>query len=138
MTSSTPPAADDEDAYVFLDHHEEPGSIIKQVSERLAPEHPLTARVDEDAEHLFATYRGQEGRIPLTLAWYDQYVEISSLAELMKDDYRFFVLAPTLGDDTHGLLVAPSRTRWPGCRCPNTSYRCSSASTTSARSRFPT
>lgn len=107
MTFSTPPAADDEEAYVFLDHREEPGSIIEQVSARLAPEHALTARVDEEAEHLFATYRGHEGRIPLTLAWYDQYVEISSLAELLKDDYRFFVLAPTLGSDTHGLLVVP-------------------------------
>ena len=107
MTSSTPPAADDEDAYVFLDHHEEPGVIIPQVSKRLAPEHALTARVAEDVDHLFVAFRGQEHRIPLTLAWYDQYVEISSLAELLKDDYRFFVLAPTLGSDTHGLLVVP-------------------------------
>ncbi len=107
MTSSTPPAADDEDAYIFIDSHEEPGVIIPQVSKRLAPEHALTARVAEDVDHLFVAFRGQEHRIPLTLAWYDQYVEISSLAELLKDDYRFFVLAPTLGDDTHGLLVAP-------------------------------
>ena len=36
MTSSTPPTADDEDAYIFIDSHEEPGVIIPQVSKRLA------------------------------------------------------------------------------------------------------
>jgi hypothetical protein len=94
----------------FIDSHEEPGVIIPQVSKWLAPEHALTARVADDADHLFVAFRGQEHRIPLTLAWYDQYVEVSSLAELLQDDYRFFVLAPTLGSDTHGLLVAPIAT----------------------------
>jgi hypothetical protein len=107
MTSLNPPAADDEDAYIFIDNHEEPGVIIPQVSRRLAPEHALTARVADNVDHLFVAFRGQEHRIPLTLAWYDQYVEVSSLAELLQDDYRFFVLAPTLDSDTHGVLVVP-------------------------------
>src|SRR5262245_47535775 len=85
------PAADDQDAYTFVDHREDPVAIIGYVARRLVPEHMLMARVDEDLEHLFANYRGQEHRIPLTLCWHDQYVVISSLAELLKDGYRFFV-----------------------------------------------
>jgi len=108
MTPCIAPAADDQDAYTFVDHREDPVAIIGYVARRLAPEHMLMARVDEDLEHLFANYRGQEHRIPLTLCWHDQYVVISSLAELLLDDYRFFVLAWSLASDTHGLLVVPS------------------------------
>jgi hypothetical protein len=107
MTFLTPPAADDADAYTGIDHREAPDAIVEYVASLLAPEHVLAARVDDDTEQLYATYRGQEHRIPLTLRWYDQYVVISSLAELLKDDYRFFVLAPSLASDTHALLVAP-------------------------------
>jgi len=78
------------------------------VSERLAPEHELTAR--EDGEDLFVTYRGREHRIPLTISPHDRYVAISSLAELLKEHYRFFVLLPSHDTDTHGLLVVPVAT----------------------------
>jgi hypothetical protein len=102
------PAADDDWAYVFVDHREMEESIVHYVAERLAPEHTLTAR--EDGEDLFVTYRSQEHRLPLTISRHDRYVAISSLAELLKDDYRFFVLALSLDSDTHGLLVAPVAT----------------------------
>jgi hypothetical protein len=104
LRTPRPPAADDEAAYIFVDHREEEASIVASVSERLAPADALATRDDET---LFVTFRGQEQRIPLTMSPHDRYVAVSSLAELLKDDYRFFVLVPSLESDTHGLLVAP-------------------------------
>src|SRR5262245_2206219 len=104
MRTPGPPAADDEEAYIFIDHREEEESIVLSVSERLAPADALATRCDET---LFVTFRGQEHRIPLTISRHDRYVAVSSLAELLKDDYRFFVLVPSLNSDTHGLLVVP-------------------------------
>ena len=104
MRTARPPAADDDDAYIFIDHRQEEGSIVAFVSERLAPADVLAMRYDEA---LFVTFRGQEHRIPLTFSRHDRYVAVSSLAELLKDDYRFFVLVPSLDSDTHGLLVVP-------------------------------
>jgi hypothetical protein len=69
----------------------------------LAPADALATRRDET---LFVTFRGQEHPIPLTISRHDRYV-VSSLAELLEDDYRFFVLVPSLDSDTHGLRVAP-------------------------------
>lgn len=106
MARAGPPAAEDEDAYVFFDHREEEVSIIEYVSKRLAPDHALTLRGD-DLE-LFVTYRGHEHKIPLTISPHDRYVAVSSLAELLKDDYRFFILVPSLDSDTHAVLIAPA------------------------------
>ena len=104
MRTPRPPAADDDEAYIFIDHREEEESIVFSVSDRLAPADALDTRCDET---LFVTFRGQEHRIPLTISPHDRYVAVSSLAELLKDDYRFFVLVPSLNSDTHGLLVVP-------------------------------
>src|SRR5262245_42082032 len=104
MRTPGPPAADDEEAYIFIDHREEEESIVLSVSERLAPADALATRCDET---LFVTFRGQEYRIPLTISPHDRYVAISSLAELLKDHYRFFVLLPSHGSDTHAVLVVP-------------------------------
>jgi hypothetical protein len=106
MGSAGPPAEDDPDAYVFLDHRELESSIVAGVAEHLAPEHAVTAR--EDGEELFVAYRGREHRIPLTMSPSDRYVTVSSLAELLKDHYRFFALLPSHDTDTHGLLVVPT------------------------------
>jgi hypothetical protein len=61
MGIAGPPAADDDDAYIFIDHREEEGSIVAFVSERLAPADALAIRYDET---LFVTFRGQEYRTP--------------------------------------------------------------------------
>jgi hypothetical protein len=104
MAISAPPAADDDDAYVFFDHRALESEIVGQVAERLAPGHALSAR--EDGEDVYVTYRGREHRLPLTISPHDRYVAVSSLAELLKDEYRFFVFLPSHDTDTHGLLVA--------------------------------
>lgn len=107
-----PPGPDDEDAYVFVDHRSEEEALVGWISERLAPEDALAARAD--GEQLFVGYRGAEHRIPLTLSPHDRYVAISSLAEVLKERYSFFVLVPSLESDTHGILVAPvaAAERW--------------------------
>src|SRR5262245_54967184 len=105
MNSATPPPADDDQAYIFVDHREWLLNIVEGVSRRLTAAHALTAR-----EKGVVVFCGQEHRIPLTMSPHDQYVVTSSLAELLKDHYRFFVLVPSLDTDTHGLLVAPIAT----------------------------
>ncbi|MDX2203034.1 MAG: hypothetical protein NW223_09800 [Hyphomicrobiaceae bacterium] len=105
MELAEPPHPDDEDAYIFVDHRDEEAGIVEQVAARLAPAHALAAR--DSGEDLLVSYGGAEYRIPLTISRHDRYVAISSLAELLEDDYRFFVLKPSLESDTHGLLVVP-------------------------------
>jgi len=97
-----PPSADD-DVYIYIDHREEESSIVEYVSERLAPDDALA--VGEDDEHMMVRYRDQDYLIPLQYSRHDRYIMISSLAELLGERYAFFVLEPSLGDDTHGLLV---------------------------------
>jgi hypothetical protein len=107
MNSSAPPGAEDDDAYVFFDHRALESSIVEAVSLRLAPEHALIAREVHGGEELYVTYRGQEHKLPLTVSPHDRYVAISSIAELLKDHYRFFVLLPSHDTDTHAVLVVP-------------------------------
>jgi hypothetical protein len=101
---SAPPAEDDDDAFVFVDHREEEASIVEYVSEHLAQEDAL--EVEEDGEQLSVRHRGNSHAIPLKFSPHDRYIMISSLAELLRERYQFFVLKSSLGGDTHGLLVA--------------------------------
>jgi len=105
MSTAFPPSVDDESAYIFVDHHSEEGCIVEWVSDRLAPKDTLSVRAD--GTELFVTHRDREYRLPLTISRHDRFVAISSLAELLKNDYRFFVLSPWRGSDTHRLLVVP-------------------------------
>jgi hypothetical protein len=100
---AVPPAEDDSDAYVFIDHREEETSIVEYVSARLSPEDVL--EVEEDEEQILVSHQGRVHPIPLQLSLHDRYIMISSLAELLRERYQFFLLRPSLGDDTHGLLV---------------------------------
>ncbi|MBN8445366.1 MAG: hypothetical protein J0M22_07845 [Gammaproteobacteria bacterium] len=43
--------------------------------------------------------------LPLTFTRHDRYVALSSLAEVLKDKYSFWLVEGRLGDDTHGLLI---------------------------------
>ena len=54
MRTARPPAANDDDAYIFIDHREEEGSIVAFVSERFAPADALTARYAD--EGLFVSF----------------------------------------------------------------------------------
>lgn len=105
MDHHTPPAPDDDTAYVFIDHREEEASIVHAVSDRLAEEHAL--QVEQLDEQMILRWCGQTHTVPLQMSPHDRYIMISSLAHLLREHYRFFVLVPSLDGDTHGLLVAP-------------------------------
>src|SRR5262245_36242727 len=105
MATSRPPAPDDYDAYVTVDHRDPDEAIVEQVSDRLAAPDALTMTHIEG--QLFVTFRGRQHRIPLTDTYHDRYVTISSLAELLREHYRFFLLETSMLSDTHELLVAP-------------------------------
>lgn len=108
------PAEDDEDAYVFIDHREEEGWIANAVAERLDSAHRLAVHEDADDGQIELEYAGVRHPVPLQFSPHDRYVMISSLAHLLREHYRFFVLKPSLDSDTHGLLVAPAQavTTW--------------------------
>lgn len=104
MTRSHIPQEDDEDAYIFIDHREEETFIASAISDRLAPEHALEVIEEDDSVSL--AYQGQSYTVPLHYSPHDRYIMIASLAHLLREHYRFFLLKPSLDSDTHGLLVA--------------------------------
>jgi hypothetical protein len=104
MRLDNPPLPDDQDAYIWVDHRAEETEIIVEMSSRI---HPADALIVGDCTEggLPVTYRGMSLQIPLTGSPHDRYVAISSVAELLKERYRIFLLASSLSDDTHGMLV---------------------------------
>lgn len=64
---------------------------------------PLECRWDGDT--FLLDWAGSVFRIPLTISHVDRYVAINSLAEILKDKYRFYLRDGFEGSDTHGLLV---------------------------------
>lgn len=98
-----PPSEDDEDAYLFVDHREEEEAIVWAVAERTGE----ALRPEFDDEVMYIVHAGQRHRVPLQCSPHDRYIAISSLAMLLRERFRFFVLEPSLSSDTHGLLVAP-------------------------------
>jgi hypothetical protein len=104
MNQKSPPLESDEDAYIFVDHRDEEASIVLSVSERLAEKHAL--QVEEDGELMSVIFQSKTYPIPLQISRHDRYIMISSLAELLREHYAFFLLKSSLDSDTHGLLVA--------------------------------
>ena len=97
------PAAHDE-GLIWVDHREAEDDIVAAVAEVLEAGDKLYAEWRDDV--LVAVYQRQAHEIPLTLSPHDRYVAISSLAELLKAGYRFWIRRDSLDGDTHGLLVA--------------------------------
>jgi hypothetical protein len=106
MNHQHPPSADDNDAYVWVDHRADELSIVEEVSALLDEQDALEAR--EDTETISLVHRGSSHVVPLAFSPHDRYIMISSLAHLLRDRYRFFVLDSSLGSDTHGLHVVPA------------------------------
>ena len=98
------PSEDDYDAYIIVDHREYELAIATGVAERLSPEHTLTAKETDDT--ILLGFQGQEFAVPLQFTPHDRYIMISSLAHLLREHYRFFLLESRLEDDTHYVLVA--------------------------------
>ena len=104
-TFPSPPAVDDDEAYLWIDHREDDAAIVELISARLAPDDELT--VDESEDRMSVRHRGQAHLIPLQYIPQDRYTVISSLAKLLRGNYAFFLLRPSPVTDTHGLLVVP-------------------------------
>jgi hypothetical protein len=118
---------DFDDALLWVDHRSQEDEIIFEVADYL--NEPLFAEWHEDK--LWLCYASAEGiadvsteanlaanseadvsaepnrqwLVPLTFTRHDRYVALSSLAEVLKDKYSFWLVEGRLGDDTHGLLI---------------------------------
>ena len=122
-----------DDALLWVDHRSQEDEIIFEVADYL--NEPLVAEWRDDklwlcyansesgtnadsganlgsgasAEANADAHTGSEADkywlLPLTFTRHDRYVALSSLAEVLKDKYSFWLVEGRLGDDTHGLLI---------------------------------
>lgn len=122
-----------DDALLWVDHRSQEDEIIFEVADYL--NEPLFAEWRDDklwlcyansesganadsganlgsgasAEANAEAHTGSEADkywlLPLTFTRHDRYVALSSLAEVLKDKYSFWLVEGRLGDDTHGLLI---------------------------------
>ena len=122
-----------DDALLWVDHRSQEDEIIFEVADYL--NEPLFAEWRDDklwlcyansesganadsganlgsgasAEANADAHTGSEADkywlLPLTFTRHDRYVALSSLAEVLKDKYSFWLVEGRLGDDTHGLLI---------------------------------
>jgi hypothetical protein len=94
---------DYQELLVVVDHREDEGVIVEEISHHLDEAHVLLPIPKGD--ELWVEYRGVVHHIPLTQTRLDRYVTISSVASIIGSDYAVLIEAETTGDDTHGLLV---------------------------------
>ncbi|MDH5180065.1 MAG: hypothetical protein OEZ39_13440 [Gammaproteobacteria bacterium] len=90
-----------EETFAWIDHRSYEDEVVEGVAEQI--EESLSSVWKDD--ELWVNWQGTEYKIPLTVTRHDRYVAISSLAELLKEKYTFWLHRETLEDDTHGLLV---------------------------------
>lgn len=106
-----------DDALLWIDHRSQEDEIIFEVADYL--NEPLFAEWRDDK--LWLCYANSESGananahtgseadqcwlLPLTFTRHDRYVALSSLAEVLKDKYSFWLVEGRLGDDTHGVLI---------------------------------
>lgn len=94
-------------AIVWIDHDAEEEAIVEAISVRLAPADALGAGFDE-TETFCVEWRGAPHPIPLSFSPHDRYILISSLAAMLRERYRFYLLTDTLSEASHGLIVLPA------------------------------
>jgi len=108
---------DFDDALLWVDHRSQEDEIIFEVADYL--NEPLftewhedklwlcyaTAEADSDGNPAANAEPDRKWLLPLTFTRHDRYVALSSLAEVLKDKYSFWLVEGRLGDDTHGLLI---------------------------------
>jgi hypothetical protein len=92
-----------DDCVEWIDWRGEEAEVVEAVQARISES--LTCAWDDD--EFFIYLDNQKLKIPLTLTGCDRYVTISSLAEILKAKYAFFLRNGYEGDDTHGLLIVP-------------------------------
>ncbi len=92
---------DFEELFAVIDHRSDEEEVVDAISDQ------LDESIDcfWEGEELRVKLNGEEFKLPLTLTKHDRYVAISSLAELLREKYTFWLATEHLEDDTHYLLV---------------------------------
>jgi hypothetical protein len=93
------------DKCVWVDWREEEESIIKSFAEPLAAADKLEAVPKGD--DLWFRYHDQEYKLPLTQSPHDRSVAISSLVEILKDNYDIRLLKWSKDTDSRAFLILP-------------------------------
>lgn len=86
---------------LWIDHRSEEEEIVECVSSRISDS--LSAYWEDD--ELWLNIESQKIKLPLTFSKHDRFITISSLAELLKQKYTFWLVKDHIEDDTIGLLV---------------------------------
>jgi hypothetical protein len=92
-----------DDCVDWIDWRAEEEEVVEAVQARISE----TLTCSWDDEEFFVYLDNKKLKIPVTLSRCDRYVTISSLAEILKAKYVFFLRNGHEGDDTHGLLIVP-------------------------------
>ncbi len=97
---------DDLDDYIsWIDWRSEEEEVISAVREQTGePIETVWSEGDYEGEFL-VKWRESTFKIPLTISRVDRYVAICSLAEILKENYTFFLRDGFDESDTHGLLI---------------------------------
>lgn len=94
-----------------VDWRSEEDLVVGEFAERLADPDSLTCNVPESEDEPFVvTYRGTPCIIPLTWSGSDRYVTIGSLVEILKGDYRVYLISGCEADDTHSFILIDEST----------------------------
>ena len=101
-------AALDEEArsehFIWIDWRSFETEVVEGVIGVLGDDEALA--FEEEDDDIAVLYNGHRFEIPLTHTGSDRYVMISSMAEILKDRYVFWLdRGSAEGADTHGLLV---------------------------------
>ena len=94
-----------EEEIIWIDHRSCEDEIIEYIAEKL----DIAISPVWKGEELWVEMSGKEWKVPLTFTRHDRYVALSSLAEILKDDFTFWLLKDSLEDDTHGLLLTSNQ-----------------------------
>ena len=91
-------------AFIPVDAAHDELEIVLRVAEKVKATNQLEGeRVDDQ---LWVTLNNERYQLPLTSSGCDQYVTLSSLAYLLKEQYDFWILQSDQASGSHLLLVA--------------------------------
>jgi hypothetical protein len=90
---------------IAIDWRSGESEILEAISKSVDESGELTSVFK--GEQLFFSWRNTEYKVPLTYTHHDRYVTLSSVAEVLKNEYQFWLLTDRLRDDTHSLLILP-------------------------------
>ncbi len=90
-----------DEQFVVIDHRSEEEEVVEAIAEKIVES--LDSFWEDD--ELWVSLNGERYKLPLTVTPHDRYVAISSLAELLKQQYTFWLATDSLQDDTHYLLI---------------------------------